>query len=78
MKKYSLLYLYSSKINGYILGFFFVVLFLYKFIPAFYYFSMMFGIFSEIECIAINLISKEQVVNAKGLYWVLKNRKIKK
>jgi len=70
------LHLYSSKIVGYILGFFFVVLFLFKFIPAFYYFSMTFGIFSEIECIAITLISKEQVINAKGLYWFLKSRKI--
>lgn len=66
------LHLYSSKITGYVQGIFLVVLFSYGFIAPFFYFAMIFGTLAELEAIAINLILKEPVLNAKGLWWVLR------
>lgn len=68
-------HLYSWKIGGYIQGIFFVVLFSYGFITAFYYFMLIWGILAFLEHITIQLMISEMISNAKGLYWVLKSRK---
>jgi CDP-diacylglycerol--glycerol-3-phosphate 3-phosphatidyltransferase len=68
------LHLYSWKIGGYIQGFFFFVLFLFGFYPAFYYFMILWGILSFCEHICIQLLIKQMRSNQKGLYWVLKHR----
>jgi len=70
------LHLYSWKIGGYIQGAFFIVLFLFGFYPAFYYFTIIWGILAFSEHIVIQLIIREMQSNAKGLYWVLKNKKV--
>lgn len=72
------LHLYSWKIGGYIQGIFFAILFGYKFSTPFYYFMITWGILAFLEHIIIQLIIPEMRSNAKGLYWVLKERKSKR
>ena len=69
------LHLYSSKIGGYIQGFFFFTLFVFDFYTPFYYVMITWGIASFVEHITIQLMIKEMKSNAKGLYWVLKERR---
>ncbi len=68
-------HLYSWKIGGYIQGIFFIVLFSYGFVTAFYYFMLIWGILAFLEHITIQLIISDMISNAKGLYWVLKSRR---
>lgn len=70
------LHLYSWKIGGYIQGAFFLILFTLGFYPVFYYFMIAWGILAFAEHIAIQLIIKTMISNAKGLYWVLKNKNL--
>jgi len=72
------LHLYSWKIGGYIQGAFFIVLFVFGFYPLFYYIVIIWGILAFCEHIIIQLIIKQMQSNAKGLYWVLKNKKAAK
>jgi len=67
------LHLYSWKIGGYVQGFFFFVLFVFGFNVYFYYFTIIWGVIAFIEHIVIQLIIDKMRVNAKGLYWVLKD-----
>ncbi len=71
------LHLYSWKIGGYIQGIFFVVLFIFGFYTPFYYIMITWGILAFLEHIVIQLIIPEMRSNAKGLYWVLKERQVK-
>ena len=71
------LHLYSAKAMGYLQGTFFVVLFVWKFVPAFFFVMIAAGILSLIEGILINLIAQKPVLNAKGLYWVFKDERLK-
>jgi CDP-diacylglycerol--glycerol-3-phosphate 3-phosphatidyltransferase len=68
------LHLYSWKIGGYIQGIFFAVLFILGFYPVFYYVMIVWGILAFCEHIIIQLITPEMKSNAKGVYWVLKNK----
>ena len=72
------LHLYSWKIGGYIQGAFFIVLFVFGFYPPLYYIVIIWGILAFCEHIIIQLIIKQMQSNAKGLYWVLKNKKTAK
>ncbi len=72
------LHLYSWKIGGYIQGIFFVILFGYDFYTPFYYFMITWGILAFLEHIIIQLIIPEMRSNAKGLYWVLKEKQSEK
>jgi CDP-diacylglycerol--glycerol-3-phosphate 3-phosphatidyltransferase len=74
-KRFSSLHLYSWKIGGYIQGFFFFLLFAFKFYTAYYYFMVIWGILAFTEHIIIQLIIPKMMINAKGLFWVLKNKK---
>ncbi len=76
-RKSASLHLYSWKIGGYIQGFFFFTLFVFDFYTPFYYVMVTWGIASFLEHITIQLIIKEMRSNAKGLYWVLKEKKTK-
>lgn len=69
-------HLYSWKIGGYIQGLFFFVTFALGFVPPFYYFMIIWGILAFTEHIVIQLIIPEMKSNQKGLYWVLKNKKL--
>jgi len=68
------LHLYSWKIGGYLQGIFLFILFTIDFNIYIYYFVMFWGIISFTEHIIIQLIIKSMKSNAKGLYWVLKDR----
>lgn len=68
------LHLYSVKIGGYIQGFFFFVLFTYGFITPFYYLMVGWGIMAFSEHLIVQMLIKKMKPNAKGLYWVLKDR----
>jgi CDP-diacylglycerol--glycerol-3-phosphate 3-phosphatidyltransferase len=68
------LHLYSWKIGGYIQGAFFIVLFVFGFYPVFYYAMIVWGILAFCEHIILQLIMPEMKSNAKGIYWVLKNK----
>ncbi len=74
-KRFSSFHLYSFKIGGYIQGFFFIVLFSYGFVTPLYYFMVIWGILASLEHITIQLIIKEMRSNARGLYWILKEKK---
>ena len=69
------LHLYSSKIGGFLMGGFFFTLFIVGFYPLFYYIMFAVGILSFMEEIICVLVLAELKSNAKGLYWVLKNKK---
>ena len=73
-KRLPSLHLYSWKIGGYIQGAFFITLFLFEFYSVFYYIMIIWGILAFCEHIIIQLVIKEMQSNAKGLYWVLKNK----
>lgn len=68
------LHLYSSKIGGYLQGFFFFTLFVFDFFTPFYYIMITWGIASFLEHISVQLVLKKMKSNAKGLYWVLKEK----
>jgi cardiolipin synthase (CMP-forming) len=68
------LHLYTSKIGGYLQGFFFFSLFVIGFHPLFYYIMIIEGIISFIEQAIIVSIVPELKTNVKGLYWVLKEK----
>lgn len=74
-RRFPSLHLYSWKIGGYIQGIFFFTLFVFGFNVYVYYFMVIWGILSFLEHIIIQLIIKEMISNAKGLYWVLKSTK---
>lgn len=77
-KRLPSLHLYSWKIGGYIQGAFFIVLFMLGFYTLFYYIMIIWGILAFCEHIIIQIIIDKMQSNAKGLYWVLKNKKTKK
>jgi cardiolipin synthase (CMP-forming) len=70
------LHLYSSKLTGYLQGLFLVLLFAWKLSELFFYVMIVIAICSELEVITINLISSRPIVNAKGLYWVYKEKRL--
>lgn len=72
--RFTSLHLYSSKVNGYVQGIFFFMLFVYDFNVILYYFTICFGALSFIEHIGVQLILRQLRSNQKGLFWVLKER----
>jgi len=71
-KKWPSLHLYSTKIAGYVQGFFFFSLFAWNYFPNLFYTAMVLGYIASIEEISALLILKEMKSDAKGLYWILK------
>lgn len=73
-KQYPSLHLYTTKIGGYVQGFFIFVLFAWGYNELLFYIAMVLGYISHIEEISILLISSKMKTDAKGLYWVLKDK----
>lgn len=69
------LHLYGAVIAGYLQGLFLFVLFLYGFIPWFFYLAMGWGILAYIEKFFVLIHLDDIRVNTKGLYWLLKRKK---
>ena len=70
------LHLYANKVTGYVQGSFLVVLFAYQLVEPFFYVMIVVGILAEIECLAITLLISSPIKNAKGLFWIIKNKQI--
>lgn len=68
-------HLYSSKLNALFLALFIIYFLTYGFNNFYYYFVLSFGILAFIEIIAVALLLKEPVNDAKGLYWILLKKK---
>lgn len=68
------LHLYSWKIGGYIQGSFFAFLFMDQFYTPYYYVMLIWSYFAFTEHIVIQLLINKMKSNAKGLYWVLKDK----
>ncbi len=71
-KEFPSLHLYSSKIGGYMQGFFFFVWFVFDFYAIFFYVIMIWGILSLLEQVAVVILASEAKTDVKGLYWFLK------
>jgi cardiolipin synthase len=71
--KFPSLHLYSCKIAAYLQGFFFFMLFVSGFHAWLFYLSLLWGIASWSEEVAVLLIRKELKSDARGLYWVLRD-----
>jgi cardiolipin synthase (CMP-forming) len=67
-------HLYSFRLTGYLLGPLFFFWFFVRFYPWLFYLALGLGVLAEIETLIILFLMKERVSNAKGLYWVLKNK----
>ena len=68
-------HLYSFRIGGYLQGGFLVVLFVHGFLTGLYYLAFLTGILACLEVIAVTLAVREPISNARGLYWVLRDRR---
>lgn len=72
---FSSFHLYSFKTTGYLHGLLFILWFFVGFVPVYYYFAIGFGILSEIESLTLVFRLKERKSNAKGLYWVIREKR---
>jgi CDP-diacylglycerol--glycerol-3-phosphate 3-phosphatidyltransferase len=68
-------HLYSFRANGYLQGFLIFYLFVFGFNVHLYYAAMIFGILASLEVIAVALVADRPITDARGLYWVLKQRR---
>ncbi len=66
-------HLYSFKANALLQGIFILYLFTFGFSPLLYYFVMAFGILACIEAIAVALLVRAPVCDARSLFWVLRD-----
>lgn len=76
-KQWPSLHLYSSKIGGYVQGIYFFVLFAWSHQPVLFAAAVIIGYLSWTEEILVLLQLKKMKSNAKGLYWVLKEKRTK-
>ncbi|MBI1308092.1 MAG: CDP-alcohol phosphatidyltransferase [Bacteroidetes bacterium] len=74
-KKTPSLHLYSWKIGGYMQGIFLFTVFVFGFNVLFYYGVIIWGILSFVEHIVVQFQLNEMSSNAKGLYWILKDKR---
>lgn len=74
-KKIPGLHLYGAVSAGYLQGFFFIVLFLFGFIPWLYYLAVGWGVVAYIEKILVLLRLDDIRRGVKGLYWLMKKEK---
>lgn len=71
------LHLYISKLTGYLQASFLVLLFTYGFIDWLFYTMLVIGVLAEIEVIAVNLLSARPIHDAKGLYWLIREKRLR-
>ncbi len=67
---------YMSKITAYFQGIFIMWLFLFGFNPVVFYLSMVWSIGANIEEMILSSILKENRSDVRGLYWILKGKKV--
>jgi cardiolipin synthase (CMP-forming) len=66
--------LYSWKIGGYLQGIFFFTVFGFDFYEWYFLFMWTWSVLAFLEHIIIQLLIPEMRANAKGLYWILRER----
>lgn len=69
------LHLFSAVAAGYIQGVFFFVLFVWGFVPWFYYLAVGWGVVAYIEKIIVLLKLDDIRIGVRGLYWMMKEEK---
>jgi CDP-diacylglycerol--glycerol-3-phosphate 3-phosphatidyltransferase len=69
------LHLYSSKATGYVQGFFIFTYYLFGYSAWYFYFTIAFSLLAYTEKLIILLIVPEMRSNARGLYWILADRR---
>lgn len=69
------LHLYSFRVGGYLQGGFLLLLFVHGFEVHFFYFVFLYGIVACLEVIAVTMVVRQPISNARGLYWVLRDRR---
>ena len=69
------LHLFSSKLTNILLAVFFTTYFLVAYVPVLFYAVIVVGILDGIEDLVVLCLVKEHRQNARGLYWVLKERR---
>jgi CDP-diacylglycerol--glycerol-3-phosphate 3-phosphatidyltransferase len=67
---------YMSKITAYFQGIFIMWLFLFGFNPTVFYLSMIWSISANIEEMVLSSILKENRSDARGLYWIIKEKRV--
>lgn len=75
-RKWPSLHLYSVKFSGYAQGIFFFVLFTIGFIPWLFYLAMGIGFAAWMEELIVIIIIPELKSDMKGMYWLLKKKRI--
>ena len=70
------LHTYLFKSTGYVQGAFIIILFIWGFYPVLFYSCMIVGVLACVEEIIIMLILDKPRTNVKGLYWVLRDKKL--
>lgn len=73
--KHQSLHLWSIKLGGWMQGIFFILLFFVGYIPWYFYLLVGISMLAFLESLAIQLILPELYSDARGLIWVLKNRR---
>lgn len=68
-------HIYSFKFIGYVQGIFLFTTFVFEFFDLFYLITMFMGVLACIEEIILITLLPKPIVNAKGLYWILKSKK---
>jgi len=76
-RKFYSYHTYSAKAGAYLKGLFFIVLFTLGFYSWFYWLIIITGIIHFTESLIITFLLKESKSDVKGLYWILKDSKIK-
>ena len=69
---------YMAKATFVLLALFFICLFFFDFSKLLFWSVIILSVIELIEEIIIALLLKENKTNVKGLYWVIKNRKVEK
>ena len=75
-RKFPSLHLYSTKIAGYAQGIFFFSLFAIGYYPLLFYLAMILGYLSWLEEFIILLRLDKMRSNARGLYWLSKEKEL--
>lgn len=67
---------YSAKLTGYVQGAFILSLFFFGYIPFLFYLAVGIGILASIEDMIVSSLVSTYETDTKGLYWVLKTKRI--
>jgi cardiolipin synthase (CMP-forming) len=76
--KFPSMHLYSWKVGGYLQGIFFFFLFTFGISPWYFWLMWTWSVIAFTEHIIIQIMSDSLISNAKGLYWIIRDKNSKK